>query len=498
MALRRNPGCAAMLRAVAASTALAGMLGALLAACAQAPSGPHAPGIGRDAEAPGLQQAWVQQSADRGWTVRAITAAAHCPGLRWTANDAAQAAGRTQMEARAAAAVVAPRPGATQGPPRDAVFALRSCEAPWPIGAAQVQVGPFTLSAPAAEIRRIALIGDTGCRLKQSEVAFQDCNDAQRWPFAAISRSAASTQPDLVIHLGDLHYRESPCAIDPVTRTERPGCFGSPWGYGDDAWQADFFRPAAPLLAAAPWLIVRGNHESCGRAGVGWHRYLAAEAFAGARSCQDPARDAEADFTAPYAVALSADSQLIVFDSSFAAGQAYPPDDPVFKRYAAQLLRARQLAAAKPHSVWLNHHPVLGFGPSDQGQPRPGSAGLLSVMAAVEPGRLYADGIDLVLNGHVHLFEALGFASDHPATLVLGNAGSAMSGFVDEARALQSQPAPGAVLDTFASHRAFGFATLDRVASGWQLTAWSVSGQALRRCRLQAAKLTCEPAAAAQ
>lgn len=104
----------------------------------------------------------------------------------------------------------------------------------------------------------------------------------------------------------------------------------------------------------------------------------------------------------------------------------------------------------------------------------------------------------LVLNGHVHLFGALGFAGAHPTTLVLGNSGSAMSGFVDAALALKRQPAPGAVLETFASHQAFGFAMLDRVASGWQLTAWSVSGQALRRCSLQDAKLTCAPAAAAQ
>lgn len=494
MTLRRSPGTPVTWRAAAARTLLAGLLGALLAACAPAPSNPNAADTGLDAEAPGLQQAWVQQSAERGWTVRAITAAAHCPTLRWTAESAAQTPGRARLAERAEPAVVARRPGAAQGPPRDTVFALRSCEALWPVGAVQVQVGKFTLSAPQPEIRRIVLIGDTGCRMKQSEAAFQDCNDTQRWPFAAISRSAAATRPDLVVHLGDLHYRESPCPAGPVALTARPGCADSPWGYGDDAWQADFFQPAAPLLAAAPWLIVRGNHESCGRAGVGWHRYLAAEAFSTARSCQDPAQDAEADFTAPYAVELSADSQLIVFDSSRAAGRAYEPGDPVFRRYAAQLLRVRQLAAAKPHSLFLNHHPVLGFGPGDSGTPQPGTAGLGSVMAAVEPGRLYAAGIDLVLNGHVHLFEALGFASGHPTTLVLGNAGSAMSGFVDEAQALKSQPAPGAVLETFASHRGFGFTTLDRVTSGWQLTAWSVSGQVLRRCALQGARLRCEPA----
>jgi len=39
-------------------------------------------------------------------------------------------------------------------------------------------------------------------------------------------------------------------------------------------WNADFFDPAAPLLAVAPWIVVRGNHEDCDRAGEGWIRFL--------------------------------------------------------------------------------------------------------------------------------------------------------------------------------------------------------------------------------
>ena len=58
-------------------------------------------------------------------------------------------------------------------------------------------------------IKRIVVIGDTGCRLKGDNV--QDCNDPAQWPFAAIARLAAARHPDLVIHVGDYHYRESPC-----------------------------------------------------------------------------------------------------------------------------------------------------------------------------------------------------------------------------------------------------------------------------------------------
>jgi hypothetical protein len=48
----------------------------------------------------------------------------------------------------------------------------------------------------------------------------------------------------------------------------------SPWGYGWDTWKADFFDPAQALLKAAPWVMVRGNHETCTRAGQGWWRFL--------------------------------------------------------------------------------------------------------------------------------------------------------------------------------------------------------------------------------
>lgn len=389
------------------------------------------------------------------------------------------------MATRVAPATVAPRGDAAQPESKPAFFAARSCEAPWPAGAAELRVDGQVLKRPVAEPRRIVLIGDTGCRMKASEQAFQDCNDAARWPYARVARSAAAVAPDLVVHLGDLHYRESPCPAN------KPGCAGSPWGYGQDAWEADFFRPAAPLLAVAPWVFVRGNHESCGRAGVGWFRYFDARPWSPQAACVTPQQDAAAEFTEPYAVALSADTQLIVFDSAYAAGKAYPAGDPVAARYAAQLQRVRELARAKPHNFFLNHHPVLAFGASASGQPKPGHAGLLSVMAAVHPARLYADGVDVVLNGHVHLFQALGFSSLHPATLVLGNSGSAMEGHVDAAAALRAQAAPGAVVNAYATQAGFGFASLDRAADGWRLTEFDTQGQVLARCMLRGATLSC-------
>ena len=46
-----------------------------------------------------------------------------------------------------------------------------------------------------------------------------------------------------------------------------------------DVWRADFFAPAESLLAAAPWIFDRGNHEECARGGRGWVRALSPATF---------------------------------------------------------------------------------------------------------------------------------------------------------------------------------------------------------------------------
>ena len=64
---------------------------------------------------------------------------------------------------------------------------------------------------------------------------------------------------------------------------------------------------------------------------------------------------------------------------------------------------------------------------------------------------------------------------------------------VAEAAALRAQPAPGAVVQSFATHPGFGCASLDRRPTGWSLTAWSLDGQALKRCDIEGQRLHCGP-----
>ena len=97
------------------------------------------------------------------------------------------------------------------------------------------------LPLPKARLAAIAVLGDTGCRLNDARVKgsrtdhdhhergqFQDCDRQSKWPFARLSAIIAAHKPDLVIHVGDYVYRESPCP------PAEAGCKGSPHG---DNWQ---------------------------------------------------------------------------------------------------------------------------------------------------------------------------------------------------------------------------------------------------------------------
>lgn len=436
-----------------------------------------------------MYRAWVQADDQGAWSVRALTPSGTCPELSWNAPGGA---GREQrvLTTRAEPTVSPARSGG-QPDSKSSVFNLRVCEATVPPGAQGLVLGvgaaAIDLPSPRASVTRVLLLGDTGCRMKASDRAFQDCNNPVAWPFAAVASASVKSNADVIVHVGDMHYRESPCPAD------RVGCAGSPWGYGDDAWIADFFEPAAPLLTAAPWVFVRGNHESCARAGQGWFRFFAAGPWAPGRSCNDPINDPIADFTEPFAVSLGQGTQIVVFDSAAVSGRPYAAGDAALLRYRDRLAAATALAARRPHNFFVNHHPVLAFSGSADGAPRPGVAGLQSAMQLDHPGRLFDASIDWVVGGHYHLFEVLDFKSPHPGALVVGNSGSAAEGWIDPARALAFQPLPGAVVGHLLTHEGFGYSVLTRRAEGWRLNAYDTQGRVVTQCELAGTQLDCKP-----
>lgn len=416
-------------------------------------------------------------------TVRALTRAATCPGIAFD-GQSLQA-----MAVRAPAQTTALRGGNAQADSKEAVFDVLTCEAAWPTSAKTAKIDGQTVPAPKADIQRIVIVADTGCRMKASDNAFQACNDAKAWPWAQVATSAAATQPDLVIHIGDIHYRESPCP---------PGnaaCAGSPWGYGYDTWQADLFKPAKALLEAAPWVFVRGNHESCFRAGQGWFRFVDSQPFAASRSCNDAKQDEEADYSNPYTVSISPQTQLVVFDSSKTSGKPNTAKDPAFAKYTANLVAVDALTKNKPQSFFLSHHPLLAIAPgkgTDKIKPG-GTGGLLSVFEASIPKRLFPESVTVAMHGHMHYFEALSFKTIHPTSLVMGNSGSVNDGEIPTQVPANTEAYPRAIIADYAATAEYGFATLDRVGAtaNWLLTEYTAAGKPVFRCAIDGGKSKC-------
>ncbi|MGH8799778.1 MAG: metallophosphoesterase, partial [Casimicrobiaceae bacterium] len=275
---------------------------------------------------------------------------------------------------------------------------------------------------------------------------------------------------------------------------------GSPWGYGWDAWNADFFTPARDLLAEAPWIFVRGNNESCDRAGQGWWRFLDPRPLVAGRDCNEAANDARADYSDPYTVPLSEDTQLIVFDSSHAGTSALRADDPAYALYAAEMRSAFELARGAAHNFFVDHHPILGFA-TDSGRRAaavyPGNAALQSVLVASQGPQLFPPDIDALVSGHNHLFEAVSFATAHPPQFIAGNAGTRLDDPLPRPLPPGATPARDAVVASITSATTFGFLTLERgrgAGAAWRVQAWDRNGRLLTRCELRERKAACAPA----
>lgn len=467
------------LRATPALLALSAVsVAAILASC----GGGSGTSVGDTADVR-VKAAWVEIGPNGQTIARAITSADSCPTI---AVDAVAAT----MALRAAAGTPAQR--TTASDPADSkpsAFPVTTCETIVKPGATAVSVAGRLLPLPKSEPQRIVVLADTGCRMKKADNAFQACNDDTAWPFATIAATVAAMKPDLVMHIGDYHYRENACPQDIA------GCKDSAWGYGWDTWEADLFKPAASLLAAAPWVFARGNHEECARAGQGWMRFLDVRSYGATLSCDSPANDNAANFSEPYAVALGKDTQIVIFDSAKAGTAAFGAGDFKFPIYQAQFRTVANLVAdTTKTSLFANHHPILAFAPIAGGSPAPGNKGLQAVMQSLNPVAYYPDGVKIALHGHVHDFQALNFSSAHPATFVTGNGGDNVDVNLPDPFPAGLAPAPGVVLDRITHTNTFGFMMMERsgVGAPWLYKAYTRDGKLLTTCVPTGSKISCD------
>jgi hypothetical protein len=283
-----------------------------------------------------------------------------------------------------------------RSPRSTAQFPATVCEGHGPL----VDVAYVTAShrfTPLAPAQSIIVLGDTGCRLVPWQQ--QGCNDVGKWPFNAIAREAAKRNPDLIIHLGDYHYREAPC---PDTQG---ACAGADWGYDWEAWRQDFFEPAKPLLDKAPWVFVRGNHEDCGRAWAGWFHLLSPTDGASNGSCLQlsPGYDLKLEPSLDIAVLDTADRDQTnqIFDKN-----------TTLKKWQTQtenvLNEVRMRAQDDPNRLRLTlmHQPLFLYTSPPVAAPimpdplvglaeHPNKAEILEGASALCSGKRTPDGVDL-------------------------------------------------------------------------------------------------------
>lgn len=418
-------------------------------------------------------------------TARVLIDAPSCPAI--LIGERGQA-----MSVRAPAATVPLRPSpSAPADSKPSAFPLLVCEAALPAGVAAASVLGRALPLPKAEPRRIVVIGDTGCRLQKNSNSYQACNDAAQYPFATVAARAAAWQPELVIHVGDYHYRENACPDG------NAGCGGSPWGYGWDAWDADFFAPGAALLRAAPWIMARGNHESCARGGQGYWRFLDPRPLVAGRDCDNAADDAVGDYSAPYAVPIGQATQLLVMDTGATTWKGLKPGDLGYDKYRELYRQVAALARRAPRNIGVDHHPLLGMGADRKdGGPitlLPGDAGLQASFGSLNPLLLPAS-IQTMLSGHVHLWEQVSFSSEHPSQFISGFSGTAEDTVpLPERLPPDATPAPGAVVDSFSSWvDGFGFMTMERQGPDqWKVLVHDLQGRIRNTCRIDGRRSSC-------
>lgn len=330
---------------------------------------------------------------------------------------------------------------------------LPLCEASLPADAKQAFVNGRPLALPHSDPSSIVVTGDTGCRIKGDVI--QACDDPAKWPFERVSAAAAAAKPQLVVHVGDYLYREDKCP--PAKQAQCAGPNGDNW----NTWNADFFAPAAKLLAAAPWVFARGNHESCSRAWRGFFYYLNPLPWIGA--CPDSAP--------PYLV-QSGMFQLFVFDTSSANENAVD--------LGQVNIFASQLATIHGSHAWLvGHHPFFGVRAGARGEPPVAQTEVLQ--QAWDKGG--PTGVDVILSGHTHLFELLSFGSGHPLQIVAGDGGTQLAPSVPEH--VNGIDVHGLMVAASENQHQFGYTLLTRGATGWTLALKTTAHQTAVTCRIQ-------------
>jgi predicted phosphodiesterase len=350
--------------------------------------------------------AWTELGPGGLQVVRAVMASgtASCPPIHW---EIGATSGGGAMALRA---------------PSNGAFNDTVCEYPLPGSATGADVAGMAVPVRKGVIEKVALLGDTGCKEGKQSSSKVKC-DPKLWTFGMVANEIAAENPDLIIHLGDIFYRTTACEND--KSNGKSGCSA-----GIDE---DFFTPAKPMLAAAPLVMVRGNHEEYGGDCVGWFRYFEPTLKSAVKDCTQTAGNVSCTqaqsqrFSLPYSVMLNPQQALVVLDTSAAPNPPEGGTQAYIDEYSRELNCANQRADQADRPTWLISHVPLWYNakPKAEGGPPLLEQALLQAGA----GGLSSN-FQMVISGHLHQFQYLSFDTTkvkEPPQLILGDGGTLMS-----------------------------------------------------------------------
>ena len=256
-----------------------------------------------------------------------------------------------------------------------------------------IQIDHKQIPTLPRKINKIAFIGDTGCRVN---ILFQqECNSIDSWPLKRNLDSIMLHEPDLIIHVGDYHYRQAKCR-------NIQKC-GNVYGYNTQAWYTDWFEPAKEISLRCPFLFVRGNHENCDRAYEGWFKYLDPYQYL-SKKCEN---------FVPGWFFDTESLKFFIFDSSF--GQDIFTTKDEINAFNEQFNELLENNLNKP--TWFVTHRPLWRSPKKE-------VLTLNNHAQVEAlANNFPDNIASIVSGHIHIAQIL-LMKDLPDQITIGNGGA--------------------------------------------------------------------------
>ncbi|BDX07286.1 hypothetical protein MACH26_28070 [Planctobacterium marinum] len=322
--------------------------------------------------------------------------------------------------------------------------------------------GAVLLPMAKSNPENILVYGDTGCSHCAAGTAAE--------PFKTLADAGAAKNADLVLHMGDYNYRGTsgktffssyqdgkwqqleeytydagdgeslgehcgqvpgqPFLSQSASNSNRPDIW--------ENWQDDLFLPADSLMTSAPWIVARGNHELCSRAGPGYFYFLDHNTrLTGSKQLSCPIPDAGKDaehntVQIPNYVVSFEHLDIAVIDSANACDNS--SQSPFTKKYKKVFSELESAVGENP--AWLmTHRPIYGVEkPGSQAVPCTSKNDFSCINQMMQAAlkqlksKSLPAAVELIFTGHMHRFESVSFpGSKRAPNIVVGSSGVSLS-----------------------------------------------------------------------